>query len=94
MLNAELHEERRVGKLTLQTAEQLVKDEAVAELQMTEKNLQMQAQSYVTEQSYRLHALARNEVTEVQEQAYHIYSHKDEKTAEHIIAMNQLQLKL
>ena len=34
-LNAELHEERRVGKLTLQTAEQLVKDEAAAELQMS-----------------------------------------------------------
>ena len=50
-LNAELHEERRVGKLTLQTAEQLVKDESVAELRMDERNLQMQAQNFVTEQS-------------------------------------------
>ena len=94
MLNAEMHEERRVGKLTLRTAEQLVKDEAVAELQMTEKNLQMQAESYVMGQSDRLQALARNEVSEVQEQAYAVYTHKDEKTAEQIIAMNQLQLKL
>ena len=66
-LNAELHEARRVGKLTLQTGEQLVKDEAVAELQMIERNLQMQAQTFVTEQSDRLHALARNEVSEVKE---------------------------
>jgi len=73
MLNAEIHEERRVGKLTLHAAEQLVKDEAVAELQMTWKNLQMQAENYVTEQSDRLQALARNEVSEVQEQAYNIY---------------------
>ena len=50
MLNAEIHEERRVGKLTLHTAEQLVKDEAVAALQMTEKNLQNEAESYVMEQ--------------------------------------------
>ena len=53
-----------------------------------------QSQNYVTERSDRLHASARNEVTEVQEQAYHVYSHKDEKTSEQIIAMNQLQLRL
>ena len=71
-LNAELHEDRRVSKLTLQTAEQLVKDKAAAELQMTERNLHIQAQNFVAEQSDRLQALARSEVTEVQEQAYNV----------------------
>ena len=65
VLSAEMNEERRVGKVTLQTAEQLVKNEAVAELQTTEKNLQMQAQNYVAEQSDRFQAMARNEVQEV-----------------------------
>ena len=94
MLNAEIHEERRVGKLTLHTAEQLVKDEAVAALQMTEKNLQKEAESYVMEQSDRLQALARNEVSEVQEQAYTVYTRKDEKTEEQNITMNQRQFQL
>ena len=34
--------------------------------------------------------MARDEVTEVQEQAYNVYNRKDEKTAEHIITMHRL----
>ena len=66
MLNAEMHEERRVGELTMRTAEQLIKEEAEATLHMTKMNLQKEAESYVMKQAERLQSLAKNEVTEAQ----------------------------
>ena len=53
-----------------------------------------QAHYVIQDQSDRLQAMARDEVTEVQEQAYNVYERKDVKTAEHVIAMNRLQLEL
>ena len=61
---------------------------------MTEKNVMDQAHHVIQEQSNRLQAMARDEVTKGQEQAYNVYERKDVKTAEHVIAMNRLQLEL
>ena len=94
MLNAEMHEERRVGELTMRTAEQLIKEEAEATLHMTKMNLQKEAESFVMEQAERLQSIAKNEVTEARERALTVNTHKDEMTEEQNVAMNMLQYKV
>ena len=57
-------------------------------------NLQKEAESYVLEHADRLQSLARNEVTEAQERAHTVNTHKDEMTEEQNVAMNKLQYKV
>ena len=92
--SSELKEERRVAELTVATHEQLLKGKAAAELQIRESQLKDQAQKLVKEESDRVHEFARLQIDEVQKQAYNVNSAKDEKIAEHILLINQLQLKI
>jgi len=55
ILSSEVNEERRVAELTVATKEQLIKDNAAAELQMKESQLKDQAQKLVMEESDRVH---------------------------------------
>ena len=89
-----MREKERVSQVSTATNVQLVQDEAKAALMLHEASMSVSAQHNAKEISDRYEALAKAELIESQDHAFHVHKAKEDKLAKQAIENSQLSLKL